>query len=109
MSEEDQRLRGGLPMTGGAMIAAIRELCGAAWLEGCETRTKAEFAKKGVFGWQLIDTNVILDVVPMPNPWVGQWGFRLKTANISPGGQVEVCEFYLPQSEIATMKMRSMN
>jgi hypothetical protein len=97
---DDQRLRGGLPITDGVMIRAIQQLCGAAWLESCVTKTQSEFAKKGVFAWKMLDTNVLLDVAPAPEPYRGEWCYRLKTTHITPTGEVHVCEFYLPQSDI---------
>ena len=109
MSEEDHRTIGGAPITAGVMIKALKEICGAAWLEGCEERARQEMAKRGVLGWQMLDTNVLLDVVPMPQPWVGQWGYRLKCAHIERGGDVHVAEFYLPQCELPSWKHRSNN
>ena len=104
MTEEDQRLRGGLPITAGIMIRAVRELCGATWLETCETKARFEFAKKGVFVWKLLDTNTLLTVAPAPEPYVGEWCFRLHLTHITPAGQVHDCEFFLPQSDLPLSK-----
>jgi len=73
---EDQRLRASLPITAGTMAQAIRNLCGADWLERVEASARQEFAKTGYLGWKMLDTNVFFDIVPMPEPWREQWGFR---------------------------------
>lgn len=101
---EDQRLRAGLPITGGAMVQALLFHTSAMWLETVEKKSQAEFAKKGVFGWELLDTNVLFDVVPAPNPWAGEWAYRVKTVAITEAGDVHVCEFYLPASQIGEAK-----
>lgn len=109
MSDYDKQVLGSAPLTAGVMARAVKELCGAYFLEGCEQRSKLEFAKKGLLGWELKDTNILLDIIPMPEPWIGQWGYRLKIAEVQLSGDVHVCEFYMPQSEIPLSKQRSVN
>ena len=63
-----------------------------------------QFATKGVFSWKPDDGNIVVDISPMPPPWEGDWGYRLRFCAILPGADVVVNQFYVPHSAIPAFR-----
>ena len=91
------------------MKSFILEMFGDAYLDKVVRKCREEFAKGGVIGWTPNDANTVVDVSPMPNPWVGQWGFRIRFAAIQGDGNALVNQFYVPQSTIPLFKKGQMS
>lgn len=77
---------------------------GEAYLSSIVRHGKAEFAKIGVLGWAPTDANIVIDVCPMPHPWVGEWGYRIRFAAILGDGSAHINQFYIPQSIIPAFR-----
>ena len=61
---------------------------------------KGQFAKQSVFGWEPDDGNMVIDVSPMPEPWRGEWGYRLRFTAILGSNDVVINQFYVPSSAL---------
>ena len=80
----------------------MKEMFGAEYIEKVVRKSREEFAKGGVLGWQPTDANTVIDVSPMPEPWKGQWGFRIRMC-AAVGGRADdmlINQFYVPASTI---------
>ena len=82
----------------------MAEMFGPEYIDKCMKVARPEFAKCGVFNWRPSDANIVADVSPMPQPWPGQWGFRLRFCAILPDGDAHVLQFYVPASTIPKLK-----
>lgn len=84
----------------------MKTMFGAEYIEKLVRRSKTEFAKGGVLNWEPSDANTIVDVSPMREPWVGQWGFRIRmVAKTGPREHdILINEFHVPQSTIPMFK-----
>lgn len=84
----------------------MKTMFGAEYIEKLIRRCKEEFAKGGVMSWQPSDANTIVDVSPMPEPWVGQWGFRIRMVAKTGIRETDILinQFYVPQSTIPMFK-----
>lgn len=77
---------------------------GHKWLSEALQKCRTEFARVGVIGWQPNDANIVGDISPMPHPWGGQWGYRIRFCAVMADGQVHLCQFYVPQSTLPAFK-----
>ena len=91
------------------MKSFILDVFGDAYLDKVARKCREEFAKGGVLGWNPNDANTVVDVSPMPPPWVGQWGFRIRFAAIQSDGNALVNQFYVPQSTIPMFRKGDMS
>jgi hypothetical protein len=83
----------------------MADMFGPEYIDKCVKVAKPEFAKCGVWAWEPTDANVVADVSPMPAPWLGQWGFRLRFCAILADGDIHVIQFYVPSSTIPKLKV----
>lgn len=81
-------------------IRAIIHHVGAAYFERVVNTVKREMAKSGVFRWQPSIDNMLFETCPAPEPWVGQWAYKLRCTHLMDDNSVQVCEFWLPESQI---------
>ena len=70
---------------------------------------KREFAKIGVMNWTPSDANIVIDVVPMPSPWEGQWGYRIRCCAIMSNDEAHINQFYIPMSNIPAFQRGDMS
>lgn len=82
-------------------IRGIIHCVGPFYFERVVNTTKREMAKSGVFNWKPSLDNMLFEVSPAPEPWVGQWAFRLRCTHLMDDNSVQVCEFWLPESQLA--------
>ncbi len=71
------------------------------FFERCVNKVKGELAQMGFFGWKPQIDNMLFEVVPAPDPWRGQWCYKWRCVHDLGGGQMQIFEFYLPQSQVA--------
>lgn len=81
-------------------ISGIVHHTGPHYFERVVNTVKREMAKEGIFAWSPGVDNMLFEIVPAPEPWVGQWCYKLRCVHVYDSGQVQVCEFYLPQSQV---------
>lgn len=62
-------------------------------------KARGFFASKGVLGWKPDDATTLLDVVPLPEPYNGQWGYRL-TFGCQKGKEMLVIKQFTPAAEL---------
>ncbi len=91
------------------MKAFMVDAFGSSYLDSVSRKCREEFAKGGVLGWKPNDGNTVIDVSPMPDPWRGQWGFRIRFAAIESDGNTLVNQFYVPQSTIPMFRNGQMS
>lgn len=77
---------------------------GESYITRCVLTCRCEFTKIGVLAWQPTDANTVIDVSPMPPPWAGQWGYRIRFCALLPDGSAHVNQFYVPQSTIPAFR-----
>lgn len=65
---------------------------------------KPEFARLAILSWSPNDANTIIDISPMPPPWQGDWGYRIRFCAILSDGNVHVMTFYVPASTVPAFK-----
>lgn len=82
-----------------AFVAGIISCVGPYFFERCANTTKREMAKSGVFNWKPRHDNMLFEVTIAPEPWVGQWAFRLRCTHLMDDNSVQICDFFLPQSQ----------
>ncbi len=89
-------------------VDGIRHHVGQFFFDQCVNTVTKQMAQYGVFGWKPQIDNMLFEVVPMPEPWRGQWGYKWRCVHDFGDGQVQIFEFYLPQSEIASAHKGSL-
>jgi hypothetical protein len=82
-------------------IRGIIHCVGPFYFERVVNTTKREMAKSGVFNWKPSLDNMLFEVGPAPEPWAGQWAFRLRCTHLMDDNSVQVCEFWLPESQLS--------
>jgi hypothetical protein len=93
--------RDALPISGTLSImarAAAATIGQERWLQAIN-KAAGYFASKGVLGWRPDDATTLLDVCPLPEPYVGQWGYRLTFATQC-GKEMLVIKQFTPASEL---------
>jgi hypothetical protein len=93
--------RDALPVVGtlSIMARAAHDTIGAERWQGALNKARGYFASKGIIGWRPDDATTLMDVIPLPDPYVGQWGYRLQFAHMS-GKEVHVMKLLFPYQEI---------
>lgn len=86
------------------MRAFMLEMFGPAYTDKVLRMSRREFAKKGFLAWEPNDANIVADVSPMPEPWAGDWGYRLRFAAIEADGNVCVNQFYVPSKSVPAVR-----
>lgn len=83
----------------------IIDVFGGSYLERLTQVAKAEFAKSAILNFTPSDANTVIDVSPMPDPWRGQWGYRIRFVSFyHVRDEPIVLQFYVPQSTIPAFK-----
>lgn len=82
-------------------ISGIIHCVGAAYFERTVNTTKREMAKSGIFNWKPRFDNMLFEIAPAPEPWVGQWCFKMRHTHLCDDNSVQICEYYLPQSQLS--------
>jgi hypothetical protein len=93
--------RDALPQVGTLSImarAAAATIGQERWLQAIN-KARGYFASKGVIGWVPDDATTLLDVCPLPEPYTGQWGYRLSFA-CQKGKEVLVIKQFTPAQEL---------
>jgi hypothetical protein len=94
--------RDALPVAGtlSIMARAACDTIGAERWQNALNKAWGIFASKGVIGWRPDDAATLMDVIPLPDPYVGQWGYRLQFAH-QVGKEMHVVKIIIPYSEIS--------
>lgn len=91
------------PHKQGIMARAAVTLIGeGAWAQALN-KARAYFAKQGLIGWQIDDGNTLIDVVPMPQEYSGEFGYRITFAAFT-GGQMKAIKILFPYSQLRNRK-----
>lgn len=83
------------------LIRGIIHCVGSHYFERVVNTTRREMANSGVFNWKPSIDNMLFEVSAAPEPWVGQFAFRLRCTHLMEDNSVQVCEFWLPESQIS--------
>lgn len=79
---------------------------GADYLSKVTKQAKKQMAVWGDIAWSPSDANMTIDVSPMPDPWKGQWGYRIRFCSLR-DGDVCVAQFYVPQCSLPKVTKHS--
>lgn len=82
-------------------ISAVVHHVGNDYFQRCVNTAVREHLKAGVFGWKPSVGNMLFETCPAPEPWRGQWAYRLRLTAPCADNSVNVIEFWLPQSDIS--------
>lgn len=85
-------------------VRAIVHHVGPHYFERVVNTVRREMAKSGVFNWQPSIDNMLFETCPAPDPWRGQWCYKLRCVHDLGNGEILVNEFYLPESQIDLAK-----
>jgi hypothetical protein len=82
------------------MRAFMVDRFGEAYVTKLIRAAKESFVKQAIFGWEPDDGNTVVDVSPMPDPWRGQWGYRIRFCAVRSDDDITISQFYVPSSAL---------
>lgn len=91
------------------MRDCILALFGESYLNRILDINRTAFASQGIFAWRPNDANIVMDVTPMPEPWVGQWGYRLRFCSYDSTGDICINQFFVPARNLPGLKAGSLD
>lgn len=86
------------------MRDAMQTLFGESYLNKVLDVNLKAFASRGIFGWRPNDANIVMDVTPCPEPWVGDWGYRIRFCAWDAVGDIVINQFYVPSRQIPHLR-----